>query len=1113
MPGSFRLLASATLAAAILLALRPSDEDRGPDASSASVDFVQDVRPILSDRCFICHGPDAEARESDLRLDSFAGATEDLGGYAAIVPGDPGASELLRRVRHERERRRMPPAASKLTLSDAEIATLERWIADGAEYERHWAFVPPERPPVPEVEASSWPREELDGFVLARLEAEGLEPSPEASRETWLRRVSFDLTGLPPTLEELDDFLADTSATAYERVVDRLLASPRYGERMASDWLDAARYADSYGYQNDVARDVWPWRDWVIEAFNQDLGWDAFAIWQLAGDLLPEPTREQRLATTFNRLHRQTNEGGSVEEEYRIESVSDRVHTFGTAFLGLTLECARCHDHKYDPILQSEYYGVSAFFDNIDEAGLYSHFTDAVPTPTLVLSTEEDERQLALLDAAVQDAERALDQAMTEASRTEDLGGDREGRAHPAAGADRSGDREGSSGADDGADDGASGVAPEIRWPASGWPDAPPGCVVAIDFESIDGDALTNDADPDHPGELGGEPSLVEGRHGQGLELDGDDNAHVPGVGAFSRDDPFTVALWVHVPEAKQRAVVLHHSRAWTDSGSRGYELLIEEGALSAALIHFWPGNALRVRAVDPLPLDRWVHVAMTYDGGSRAAGLSIHVDGLRAETRTVRDALTRTISGGDHTLTLGQRFRDIGLAGGRVDELRVYDRQLVDAEVRHLATGEPLPSLLASSADDALAFRLAVDEADVNARRAELHAARRALSAYRDGLPEIMTMVELDAPRPTHRLARGSYLEPAERVQPGTPEQVASFGADLAPDRLGLSQWLVAPENPLFARVSANRFWRLAFGEGLVPTAENFGSQGVPPTQPELLDHLSHELRASGWSVKSMMRRLVLSATYRQTSHHRVAAEGGTTHFVGAEDGQADQHAADAPHDPFELFARGPRRRLTAEMLRDQALFVSGLLVEQLGGPPVKPYQPPGLWQEKSGVVYTADEGSGLWRRSLYTFWKRTSPPPSMMIFDAAKRDVCVARRQQTSSPLQALALWNDPQQVEAARALGERLMLEVPTGDAERVAHAFRLVTSRRPDPEELAVLTDLLADARAAYEAAPEDAEALIAVGHSTADAELDPVELAALTVVANTLLSSDGAVTLR
>jgi mono/diheme cytochrome c family protein len=1071
MPGSFRLLACATLAAATLLALRPSDEDRGPDATADSVDFVQDVRPILSDRCFICHGPDAESRESDLRLDSFAGATEDLGGYAAVVPGDPAASELLRRVRHERERRRMPPAASKLTLTETEITTLERWIAGGAEYERHWAYQPPERPVVPGVQASSWPRGDLDRFVLAALEAEGLEPSPEATRETWLRRVSFDLTGLPPALEELDDFLADDSADAYERVADRLLASPRYGERMASDWLDAARYADSYGYQNDRARDVWPWRDWVIEAFNQDLGWDEFTTWQLAGDLLPAPTREQRLATTFNRLHRQTNEGGSVEEEYRIESVSDRVHTFGTAFLGLTLECARCHDHRYDPILQSDYYGLSAFFDNIDEAGLYSHFTDAVPTPTLVLSTDEDERQLEVLGAAVQAAEQALARAME--------GG------------------------------GASGATPS----AAAWPDEPPGCVVALDFESVDEGALANAADPDHPGKLGGTPPLMEGRHGLGLLLNGDDNAHVPGVAAFSRDDPFTVALWVRVLESKSRAVILHHSRAWTDSGSRGYELLIEDGALSAALIHFWPGNALRVLTVDPLPLDRWVHVAMTYDGSSRAGGLSVHVDGARAETRTVRDGLTRTIRGGDHTLTVGERFRDVGLAGGQVDGLRVFDRQLVGAEVRHLATGAPLAELLAASPGDAEAFRLAVEDAEVAARREQLREARSALSAFRDGLPEIMTMVELDTPRPTHRLERGSYLRPAERVEPSTPAEVAPFGAHLAPDRLGLSRWLVAPENPLFARVSVNRFWRLAFGEGLVPTAENFGSQGVPPAHPELLDHLALELRASGWSVKAMMRRLVLSATYRQSSHSRLAAAVGTAHDAGEDHAHAEQHAAVTPAGSVAPLSRGPRRRLPAEMLRDQALFVSGLLVEQVGGPPVKPYQPPGLWQEKSGVVYTADEGSGLWRRSLYTFWKRTSPPPAMMIFDAAKRDVCVARRQQTSSPLQALTLWNDPQYVEAARALGERVLREVPSGEDARLAHAFRLVTSRRPGPEELAVLADLLADARAAFEAAPAEAEALLAVGHSARDAELDPVEVAALTVVANTLLSSDGAVTLR
>ncbi len=1074
-------LICAVLAGAPWLARHPADAAAAvPNVGRgvAPVDFVRDVRPILSDRCFICHGPDALARQSDLRLDSFEGATADLGGYAAIVPGSPEESELLHRVSHGLERERMPPVDSKLSLSVVEIETLQRWIAEGARYAKHWAFEPVGRPEVPPVHRESWPRDDFDGFVLARLESEGLEPTPEASRETWLRRVSFDLTGLPPTLEELDAFLADESEGAHERVVDRLLASPRYGERMASDWLDAARYADSYGYQNDVGRDVWPWRDWVIDAFNRDLGWDRFATWQLAGDLLPEATREQRLATTFNRLHRQTNEGGSVEEEYRVEYVADRVHTFGTAFLGLTLECARCHDHKYDPIRQSEYYGLAAFFDNIDESGLYSHFTDAVPTPTLLLASEDEQRELVALRARVDAASEALERA----------------RAAGRAAADTPADADADAGA--GATVGASADSAGVH--ALEGAEVSADRTGAFDFESLEDGKLGNAADAEHPGAVSGLAELAQGHAGLGLLLDGENNAHFPGVGAFTRDDPFTLALWLLVPDTKERAVVLHRSRAWTDSGSRGYELLIEQGALSAALIHFWPGNAIRVRTLAPLPTGRWVHLAVTYDGSSRAAGLGLHIDGERAETRTVRDNLTRTIVAADSTLTLGQRFRDVGLAGGRVDELRVFARELGAAEIRHLATGASLGDLL-SSPEAARDHLVETTDGNVIEHRAALREARAELSGFMDGLREIMTMSELDTPRPTYRLERGSYLSPAERVEPGTPAEVAPFPADLEPDRLGLARWLSAPENPLFARVAVNRFWRLAFGEGLVTTAENFGSQGVPPVHAELLDHLARQLRGDDWSVKALMKRLVLSSTYRQSSGPVVDPSGSNA--------------------GNRLFAHGPRRRLSAEMIRDQALFVSGLLVERLGGPPVKPYQPPGLWEEKSGLVYTPDAGEGLWRRSLYTFWKRTSPPPSMMLFDAAKRDVCVARRESTSSPLQALALWNDPQLVEAARVLAERVRGLAGGSDASRLETAFRLVTSRRPAADERDVLLQLLEAARGDFTAAPDEARALLAVGAAAPALERDErddqdaVEVAAWAVVAQVLLSYDGAVTLR
>ena len=1023
------------------------------------VDFSREIRPLLSDRCFICHGPDEEAREADLRLDLRAGATADLGGEAAVVPGKPEESLLMRRVRHERPRRLMPPPRSKLSLSEEEIALLERWIAEGADYEEHWAFVRPERPTVPEVEDAGWARDDLDRFVLARLEAAGRAPAPEAGRATWLRRVHFDLSGLPPTPEELDAFLADDAPDAYGRVVDGLLASTRYGERLASDWLDAARYAETYGYQSDVGMRVWPWRDWVIGAFNEDLRWDDFVTWQLAGDLLEEPTHDQRLATAFNRLHRQTNEGGSTEEEYRVEYVADRVHTFGTAFLGLTMECARCHDHKYDPISQEEYYRLFAFFDDIDESGLYSHFTNAVPTPTLWLPDAQQEQSLGELGARVAEREAAL-----AAAREEALAGLAAWLAEQ----------------------------PERLEVA--------GRTAAFDFDAALEGALPNAIAEGPAGKMGGGVELVEGRGGKALRLDGDGGVSFPGVGAFTRNDPFTIALRMRPTRATERAVVFHRSRAWTDAGSRGYQLLLEDGELSASLIHFWPGNALRVRALEPLPLDRWSHVAFVYDGSSRAAGLELWVDGVRIETEVVRDALTRTIlGGGDLNLTIGERFRDRGFAGGEVDDLEVFDRRLTAGELAVLAarSEESLaeaPNVAPAELEPAAQRELflATGAPGVTTQLQELKAARVAQAAVVGRVPEIMTMAALAEPRRAFFLERGSYLEPSHEVWPGTPESVLPFPEGAPPDRLGLARWLTAPENPLFGRVTVNRFWQLVFGTGLVSSSENFGSQGAEPVQRELLDYLTHELRDDGWSVKRLLRRLVLSATYRQSS--RASAE-----FL--------------ERDPDNLLlARGPVRPLSAEQLRDNALYLGELLVEKVGGPSVRPYQPPGLWHEKSGARYQEDKGEGLWRRSLYTYWKRTSPPPSMVIFDATKRDVCVVRRQRTTSPLQALALWNDPQQVEAARGLAQRV-LRADLDDVARLGSLFRWCTSRAPEAAELEALGDLLASAREAFAADAEATTAYLAVGTREPEASLDPPELAAWAVVAGALFASDSTVTLR
>jgi hypothetical protein len=1027
------------------------------------VDFNFHVKPILSDRCFHCHGPDPGNRQADLRLDTpdglFAAAASGDASHV-IKPGDLDHSELYRRIAAADEDLRMPPPESKLSLTADEVDVIRRWIKQGAEWKPHWAFIPLQTVPVPDVRYRDWPRNEIDRFVLARLESEGIEPAPQASRQRLIRRVTFDLTGLPPTLDEIDRFLANDSPNAYERVVDRLLASERFGERMAVDWLDAARYADTYGYQADVYRAVWPYRDWIVRAFNTNLPYDQFLTWQLAGDLLPAPTRDQLIATAFNRMHRQTNEGGSIEEEFRADYVSDRTNTLGAALLGLTLECARCHDHKYDPISQRNYYQLFSFFNNIDECGLYSHFTDAMPNPTLLLTTNDQQQRLDGLDAQLERAEQQL--AVLAQQRREAF----------------------------------------EQWLAGerGEPEVP-GLIGDYPFEAIEAGKLENRAAGDRPAKVFEDPQIVPGRVGMALQLSGENNATTPVGGDFGRNQPFSIALWINTPDIKQRAVILHRSRAWTDAGSRGYELLLENGCLSAALIHFWPGNAIRIRTTEPVAVGRWVHAVMTYDGSSRAAGLMLYVDGRPASCTAVRDNLFKEITGGGtNELTLGQRFRDRGFKDGLVDELKIFDRSLTAVAAAQIYDGKTLTETLAvpggeltaAQKRDLFAYYLAHRDPPYRAAVAALSDLRRQRSAVIDPVPELMVMKEMPEPRPTFVLQRGEYDAPGESVQPGVPDGILPWADDWPPNRLGLAQWLTDSRHPLTARVAVNRFWQLLFGRGIVATPEDFGSQGRLPSHPELLDSLALSLIDSGWDVKSLLKRIVTSATYRQES-----------------DCAPEPYARDPEN---VLLAHGPRYRLAAEMLRDQALFAGGLLVPRVGGPPVKPYQPAGLWEEKSGAKYDRDVGEGSHRRSLYTFWKRTSPPPAMVTLDAAKREVCVVKRATTATPLQALVLLNDPQYVEAARALAERAMTEGGRLE-DRLTFTFRTLTSRHPASAELAVLQQLFAEQREDFAARPEAVQQFLAVGDHQRNETLDATDLAALAVVAAAVMNLDETVMKR
>ncbi len=1025
-----------------------------------TIDFNFHIRPILSDRCYACHGPDAEDRAADLRLDVEEGAYAALeGGETAhvIKPGAPDESELYLRVSTEDDDLRMPPEDSNLELSAEEIVLIRKWIEQGAEWKPHWSFIPVEDPPLPKVVAVDWPQNPIDYFILARLENEGLPPAETASREKLLRRVSFDLTGLPPTLEELDAFLADKSPDAYEKVVDRLLASTRYGERMAVDWLDLARYADTYGYQADVYRAVWPWRDWVVEAFNQNMPFDKFITWQLAGDLLPNATQKQVLATAFNRLHRQTNEGGSIEEEFRTEYVIDRTDTFGMAFLGLTLGCARCHEHKYDPISQREYYQLFSFFNSIDESGLYSHFTNATPTPTLMLSQAEQKTQLAELLQKIEQAEAQLAEVADEQQKA---------------------------------------------WET--WLTQQPlqaevgGLIGDFGMETIEDGKVANRVDGEMTGTVVEGPKLVLGKVGQGLLLSGENQFSTEVGGAFSRHDPFSIGLWINTSEELQRAVIWHRSRSWTDAGSRGYQLLFEEGRLSASVIHFWPGNAIRVVTERKMPIGQWIHVLVSYDGSSRAAGLKIYVDGKLEPCSTVRDKLTRTIGyDGDSvkTLTLGQRFRDRGFKNGMVDELQIYDRELTSLEAAQVSGGKTVVSLLAESKAEQQAalrdFYLRNYNEEYRQALGSLQAARKKRGKLVDSIAEIMVMKELPEPRPTFLLERGAYDAPGEQVTRDVPASLGAMNADLPRNRLGLARWLTDGRHPLTARVAVNRYWQSIFGTGLAATPDDLGSQGQLPTHPELLDWLAHSFVESGWNIKQLLKQMVMSATYRQSSQCAPEVR---------------------ERDPANvLLARGPHEQLPAEMLRDEALFSSGQLVEKQGGPPVKPYQPAGLWKEKGTQTYERDKGEGSHRRSLYTYWKRTSPPPGMLTLNAAKRDVCLVKRQATATPLQSLVLLNDPQYVEAARALAQKVLEQVEGSADEKMILLFRTLTSRAPNGAELQLLNTAYEEQRQMFEQQPERAAELLAIGDLPLNENLATTEVAALTVVAEMVMNFEESVT--
>jgi hypothetical protein len=1006
-----------------------------PTMAEGEISYAREILPILSENCFFCHGPDKENQKADLRLD----IREDAVAALAFDPESPDNSEALIRIFSGDEDEIMPPPDSHRSLTEDQKKLIKTWIEQGAQYETHWAFVaPPADIAVPETADKDWPKNPIDKFILARLENENLRPAPAALPERWLRRVTYDLTGIPPSQAEVDAFLTDNSPAARVSVVERLLASPRFGERMATPWLDVARYADSFGYQSDVDMEAWPYRDWVIQAFNDNLSLDQFITQQLAGDLLPDATRDQQLATAFNRIHRKTNEGGSVPEEFRQDGISDRVHTIGTAFMALTMECARCHDHKYDPISAKDYYSMGAFFNSIDEFGLIGWANGILPQPALQLPTSEQELQLAASLKQIAAAEAAH-------------------AAHLAA------------------------AEPAFQaWLAS----------VDKTFPESDlATRITFDADKEEvtpsPGHLHDE------KHGKAYLSNGDSALSVPHHGIQNADQPFSVSLWLKPGEDYPEAVVFANSTS-ADAPYSGYELLLEKGKLRFTLAREFPGNAASI-ATTTISTRDWTHITVTNDGSRKADGLKIFLNGQLAETSIIADTLTRDfVSGG--SIGFGARSRFPGLRGGMVDEISVHTRAITAAEVAAIHSGKPL----AETTDPTLLREYYLSAIDPTARDLfnKLSAARAAYRNVQNGIREIPVMRESAEPVPAFILARGDYTQPTKKVERETPDWLPPFPADQPLNRLGFAKWLTSPNHPLTARVMINRVWQEIFGTGIVETSDNFGLQGAQPSHSELLDWLARDLMNHGWDHKRAIKQMVLSATYGQDS--KVSPE------------LRDRDPANV------LLARGPARRLTAEQLRDSALAHSGLLVETIGGPPVKPYQAPGsMWKELNSFLpeYKADQGQGLYRRSLYTFWRRTTTPPNMTLFDTSTREVCSTRRTATNTPLQALVLLNDPQFVEAARKLGERIIKEGGATDETRVKWSFREVTGNFPTPEQLAILTELTTQQREFFTTKSSDSEALLKVGDSPPDPALDKTEIATFTALAQALLNMDAYISLR
>ncbi len=1050
-----------------------ADSEENPKKLS----FNDTIQPILSENCYACHGPDPGGRKAGLRLDrgefAFAPHQDAHEKYGpAIIPGDPDKSPLVHRIETKNVKDRMPPPEAHKTLKPEQVALLREWVKQGAQYEELWSFLPPKHQPIPVVTRGEWARNAIDNFVLARLEKEGLSPSQEADRRSLIRRVTYDLTGLPPTPEEVEAFVADSAPDGYEKVVDRLLSSPRYGEHRAHYWLDVARYGDTHGLHIDNFRSIWAYRDYVIRAYNQNKRFDQFVREQLAGDMLPLKTLDTIIASAYLRAGISSGEGGTLIEELRVNNKRERTEAYGAAFLGLTVGCANCHDHKFDPITQKDFYRITAFFNNLTENPANDDRNDW--PPFLRLPKIENREAYEQVLAKRSELERQI------SLRREK---ERELIAAWIGQPDRS---------------------------AIAAPVSPEGLAVKLRFDEQNGSTFTDSAPgatQKHVSATGAPVIWGEGTFfWPYMRMDISTKLELPNIGGIEANRPFSAGTWVRPQlrpneskeEEKPAGVIL--SAADAGQKLRGWHLKVNKGKLAFVLAHEMPDNSIQVETKEKVLLvGRWNHVLATYDGSGKAAGVALYIDGRPQALVITKD----TLEGSTHTnapLEFGRAYPDSDpLRQTAFQDFRFFQRALSADEASRLPVEDYVSEIVQRpmsgwSEDEFHAvsqFYFAQRDDVTQKLKAEIGPLNEELDRLSKDGP--ITLVSEESPGLPYAdvLTRGAFGARTERVRPGVPHFLPPLPANAALDRRGLAEWTVSAENPLTARVTVNRMWAEIFGIGLVETTEDFGVMGGRPSHPELLDWLALDFREHGWDVKRFYKQLVMSATYWQSA--RV-----TPQLLEI--------------DPKNrLLARGPRFRMDGEMLRDTALAASGLLVEKIGGPSVKPYQPAGVWEAGSHQIsdtrsYTQDHGDDLYRRSLYTFWKRMATMPNMDTLDVPVHDSACTRRQRTDTPLQALVLMNDPQWLEASRKLAERVIRQSNQTDA-RLNYLGEVLLARDWAPREKQALENALTKFQSAYAKEQSKAEEILKVGESNRDTGIRPDELASWMLVASAAMNLD------